>query len=201
MKHIKNIINDHTKVYGLRDNAPQKALRILFNQGLYDECIFEILRHYKLPVKLRVIKGRVNGSVAHIGIPDPMPIYPSQAFKNFRFVLTYDKQASLVSFERFIFVTAHEIGHLLLYGTYSKHKKSEKATDLIAMVMGYDIFYKEFRDQAIVHKQGFLEVVTPSSSGYLSEKETKFALRYLKRKRRWAKWKQFLARIKSRFFK
>lgn len=201
MKHIKCIIDDHIKSYGIRENIPQKALRILFNQGLYDECIWEILKHYNLPVKLRVVKGSVKGSVAHIGIPEPMPIYPSEAFKNYRFVLTYDKENSLSSFERFIFTTAHEIGHILLFGTCNTHKRSEKATDLIAMVMGYDIFYKEFREQIIVYKESFYNVVTASHSGYLTDEETRFALTYLRRIRRYTKWKQFFTKIKNRFFK
>lgn len=184
MKHIQNILDDHIEMYGLRPEISLKALVILFNHNLYEECILEVLRHYNISVKLRIVKTELENANARIRIMDPMPAYNSLEFKNERFVVEYDRKYAVLSMERFIFAIAHELGHVFLYSRFSPHRHSEQATDLIAMVMGFDAAYEKSRMLVVPNQSIFSNKQEFSIVGYLSEEELSFARNYLIKKRK-----------------
>jgi len=171
-------------LYGLKPEISLKALSILFNCRLYEECIIEVLRHYNISVKLRIVKTSNIAANARIALYIPMPNYNSIEFKNLRFVVEYNDKYATLSVDRFIYCIAHELGHVLLHSRFSPHRDSEIATDLIAMVMGFDAAYEKGRTIVTPNQSIFQSKIESSIAGYLSEEELSFARNYIIERRK-----------------
>ena len=172
-------------MYGLKPEIPLKALKIQFNHNLHEECIIGVLSHYNLSLKLRVVTKKLKDyNAAQIQLISPMPKYGSIVFKNLRFRIEYDKSVAGLSVERFLFAIAHEIGHILLLSKDSPHCESEVATDLIAMVMGFDSVYQKSKVVEVFNQSWPYNKIGDSIAGYLSKEEISFARQYIVERRK-----------------
>ena len=101
---------------------------------------------------------RTHEKIASIDLTN-IPLYGTKSFSNKIIWLTIGKSVLFQSVEFFIQVIAHELSHFLLMGLRHPLFKSEKATDLLSMVVGYN---------RIVYKNG-------NMAGYLTPAQTKTA--------------------------
>ncbi len=125
---------DHTNVVGLQTIANR------------------IKDHYKLTCNIVVHESPTtipsdNGrgiSAAWIEIPDKIPDPKSEAFKNFTFNVTVTtdtlKSSSLIVIVMYM---AHELAHAMLHSHDHPDKASEIATDMLAILYGFDNGYFE----------------------------------------------------------
>lgn len=77
-----------------------------------------------------------SNRIAYIEIPANIPIYGTEAFKNFKFKMHVRRFLRIGSFEIFLEAVAHEICHAILYSIKHELRQSEAATDICVMVKG-----------------------------------------------------------------
>lgn len=114
---------------------------------------------------------------AWIRLPNDMPTYGTQAFKDLKldmFILRPFAHQSRC--HEFIAVVAHEFSHVVLESIGHPLRTEEKAVDLTAMLLGFSYSYR-LAAHAVRTYPG--NVVETSRIGYLTEDELNAACRIL----------------------
>lgn len=137
-----------------------------------------------LRVGLRITEGTKEGAPMWIELPKPLPPIGSQAFKGTRVVVNAAKEViGQRSFEWIVAGFAHELSHVVLTSLDHPLQDDEKAVDLTAMILGYDLFMVGARESRIeVSRRRRTERV--EWLGYLTIAERDFARSYLRKIRR-----------------
>ena len=165
--------------YGLYPTVSDTALLIQFTYGLYAECIYEIMRKMGLSNKLKVIcyadyKYPCSESVARILLPQTMPLLGSKGFNSLKIDVEI-RESAKKHFYSFISSIAHELSHLVMYGTKHELCKSEIATDLCMLVFGFQNFVIKGKRMAVWTLLGNKNVTL----GYLSTEQLQYAIGYI----------------------
>jgi hypothetical protein len=131
-------------------------------------------------VEGRLIVGWVNSggpkemadAPAWIGMPEHMPFYGTQAFRETTITM-YVRKSKLAqyTYDQFAILVAHELSHIVLSSIQHPLRRCEKAVDLTAMLLGFRLLYasgayKEW------HSQNRVDVQT---LGYLRPEEVQIA--------------------------
>lgn len=123
----------------------ETELRELFGKNDYTGMV-KIIRD-KLGLDLRVRVGIVNdggpvGAPAWITAPKPMPRFGTAAFRQ-TLVTVFLRKTFLSNhtFEQVVIAIAHELSHIVLFGTNHRLQDREEAVDLTAMLLGYRDLY------------------------------------------------------------
>ena len=178
------------------------------SRGDVEKCIKDIAGHLGLPIAVNityvseeynsnsgsnfesrhVVKtnsaGRgTQGIIAQVAIPNSLPLYGSQALKDFTVNIKLGKNLSGKS--RFITVMAHELSHVVLYSLRHPKKENEFYTDITAMLLGFlEIMEQGRKDEETWTEKGrgFKRLHTKVTRfGYLSDQNFDFAAVKIKR--------------------
>jgi hypothetical protein len=185
-KQIAQYLDLLVKNFGLQNPVPEKALTILFNAKLYNECIKEIKDNLRLACGLKVFHHEDTSfpdrkAEAVIRLLVPMPLYGSKSFDDLSLELHLRKSLQ-ANYYKFMYCIAHEMSHIVLHGTKHALYESEVATDLFVMVYGFESIMAKGR----------------KGCGYLTDKNFEYAQKYLEKIR---KRKAFLQKINTFFRK
>jgi hypothetical protein len=135
-----------TKSFGrARPAVSETAFRELHARKDYNGMVALVKKNLCLGMRLRI--GYVNsGGPAHapcwIGIPENMPSYGTQDFRNC--MLTMHIRKSFLAeapYGAIVVAIAHELSHVVLDATQHPLRKIEPAVDLTAMLLGYRDFF------------------------------------------------------------
>ena len=116
------------------------------------EIAYCIAHHYKLgcAIKMHVSgedKSADNGkavSAAWIEIPKHIPDYKNWEFSDFVFNVFITKNTlENYNLVQMVMVIAHELAHAMLYSRKHVDRDSEIATDMLAILLGFDNVYME----------------------------------------------------------
>lgn len=138
----------------------------LFNKKKYAELISEMKRHMgifcKLSVKYISTDVSEGKSPAYVLLPDFFPAFGSTTYTNMTISLVFYADL-LKSFHKFSMMIAHELSHVVLHSINHPLKKSEEATDIAAMILGFSREYElghttffETETRKILFKVGYL---------------------------------------------
>lgn len=174
MRDVQNMLEYLSRSLPVQERVSDKALRICFHYKLHEECIVEMLRMFRLKIRLRTrIKREENCTEntppAAIYIPDNIPLYP--LLEGYQLEMQC-RELILSSYEMFVLNMSHELSHVVLYSLYHPYKCSEVATDLTSMLLGFsDIIYngRKFCCNGNIYRYG-----------YLSDEEFEFAYWWIK---------------------
>ena len=120
-----------------------ESLRTTASCGL-NELVAVMAKNASLPctVRLRVVEHKRTKPLTRLAWvmnPAKIPPYGSRSLGEETIdVFTYDIFLSESSFESIVFTIAHELSHIVLWSTRSMFAPSERATDVCAMMLGYD---------------------------------------------------------------
>lgn len=175
MTEIESLTRTLIKTFGVKTPVPEKALRILYEAGLYGECIREIMVHFNIPLRLKVkclpgsqsierYLGKPEGgqeSPAMIDATTSEIIRPGGHTEKVLLNATmYVKKDSIMrGFEFFMFLASHELSHLLMYSRNCPLANNEKATDILTLIMGFRKIAKSGRvtqDMMNIYILGYL---------------------------------------------
>jgi len=198
-EEITNILPVLSKTFGIRNDLSQEEtlrLRHVFETCAKKEKFAEFIREIKLmlnlplsfriqyecpriirdaPVPLRkfLLKTLRNqtGRAAWISIPSNFPLYGDPDLEDWTLQININQAFYYESFESFFYCVLHEMNHVLLKLVKPEIWENEKATDLLAMVLGF----------SKIVKVGMTSSVSGQAYGYLSEKEVRFAHRKISR--------------------
>ena len=171
----KDLIDSHLSKLGFKAENPVRhaPLRALYAQRDYTAMAAYVRKTMRLSMRLRI--GLVNNgglpSHAWINLPDPMPMFGTRQFEQ-TVVTMYLRKSFLQSrsFESIIATMAHELAHIVLTSTAHACRKSEEATDLTAMLLGYRDFYR-----LACPLEDLVDTDTYVTTGYLSPLEVTYA--------------------------
>lgn len=115
-------------------------LREAYSRGL--GSLIACMQKHTL-VNCKMTLARVNFGrrdvPAWIVPPRIMPTYGTSDFEQSLFTLYVRKTfEARVSFEGLVFCLAHELAHIVMYSAQSSLRTDEKATDICAMMLGYE---------------------------------------------------------------
>jgi len=140
-----------TNSLGIRPCVPKDRLR-----ELYDKKDFIVMMRYiqktmeleDLEVLIELVDGSDDSdpdpAVAQIFYARYLPPYGSREFRNSSVLVHLEKKfLRYASFESIVATMAHELSHAILFSTGNELQKSEEATDITAMVLGYRDFFKQ----------------------------------------------------------
>lgn len=188
---IHDYINQLVKSYGLQEPIKHQALKVLFDNHLYAECVLDIMKKMGLNNKVKLVSYSyskypgANGSAAFVTIPSNAPPFYSSAFNNLKIEVSIRSDLKN-RYETFIYVIAHELSHIVLRGMKHPLKDSEIATDLFVMVRGFSEIMEKGRI-SIDENYGYLNSLTfKSAKDYIEklhkEKQQDASYREFKRK-------------------
>jgi hypothetical protein len=151
-----------------------------FKQKKYARLISTMKNHLKIPCRLMVKclnypqreTGRLKG--ANICLPEKFPLYGTKEYENLNLTLNFHKEL-LNNYYSFVMMISHELSHIILYSLNHPLKKSEKATDITAIVLGFAYFFE--LGHTIIEEKNFR--LTCYKNGYLSFEELVLILNYL----------------------
>lgn len=188
---IHNYIDRLVKSYGIQEPVKHQALKILFDNHLYAECVLEIMRKMGLNNRVKLISYSYfkypgnNGTVAFVTIPSNAPPFYSSSFNNLKIQVSIRDDLKK-KYETFVYVIAHELSHIVLRGMKHPLKDSEIATDLFVMIRGFNEIMEKGRTSTD-ESYGYLNSVTfKSAKDYIEklhkEKEQDISYQEFKRK-------------------
>ncbi|HPN55136.1 MAG TPA: hypothetical protein PLB52_04415 [Candidatus Moranbacteria bacterium] len=126
---------------------------------------------------------------AKISFPDPTPAFNSRAFETMRAYMIVERWILMMPLETIVSLVAHELAHVLLYSTQSRYCKSEKATDILAMILvGPDIAKKGMR-------------IGNFKLGYLNDEQLEIAYDEIKGKEKISSFSKIRGFVKNVFTK
>ncbi len=187
MQEIELLTRTLIKSFGIKVPVPEKALRILYSQGLYGECLREVMLHFGIPLKIKVIclpgsktieeyTGERNAATAAPAklvtiISSRRSLFWQSDEKIDKATLYIKKDIILLSFEAFMFTASHELSHLFMQNRRHSLASNEKATDILALIMG---FRNLARTGRVTTANGRQHII-----GYLDNAEFDYALRFI----------------------
>ena len=174
LKEIEIMIDELINILAAEPIKSDQALRIQHEHHLYAECVRELLALMRLPsrVKVKMYPDKLwphkPGSAAKIFIPATLPFLYDPAYQKIVFQIDI-RESHTREYIPFLIVTVHELAHLLLHSLQHNLRKSEIATDLVLIVLGFgDIVKQAYNGQARL--------------GYLDYQEFDHALIYFKKR-------------------
>jgi hypothetical protein len=178
-KTIELYIQKIVASYGIYSTVNETALHIQFEHGLYAECVFEIMGKMGLKNKIKLTcyadyKYPCYKSVARIILPQSLPLIGTQRFNSLQIDVEM-RESIKKQFYSFISSIAHELSHLVMYGTKHELHKSEIATDLCMLVFGFSDFVVKGKQMTIWTVLGNKNVTL----GYLSTSQLHYAINYI----------------------
>jgi hypothetical protein len=145
---IDRYLNELCKSFGGKPKPPvaEEALRKMHAKKDYLGMISFVQNNLNLNdikvVPKRVLSGGPEKAVAWVELPPNMPLYGMPDFKGFEVPLRIrDEYINHQPFESVVSTIAHEFCHIVLRSTRNSLDKSEVATDLAAMTLGYHEFF------------------------------------------------------------
>jgi len=93
---------------------------------------------------------------AHVLVSDYWPIYGTSSFKNIEIEIFFKKWLFFAPVEATIFVTSHEMAHILLYALKHPLRENEFFTDVLAIIISGPKIMKEGR-KVSRHTFGYLD--------------------------------------------
>jgi len=137
-----------------RPQADRAALFALYEQKDFSGMMRHVRKELNLDMQLRI--GFVNsGGPTHapawVHLPEPMPMYGSQAFKATK-ITVYLRKAFLeeAPFQVIVCAMAHELSHVVLDSMGHILRRQEEAVDLTAMILGFRDFFLEDTTEQVV---------------------------------------------------
>lgn len=113
-----------------------------FREKRYTDFIAGIRDQLKLSdigLRIQYIKSGGNPNrVAWVSVPNNMPMYGSEAFKNLKLDMTVRKEfLELGDFAVALMIISHEMSHIVLDSLHHELQFTEPAVDLTAMYLGF----------------------------------------------------------------
>ncbi len=129
-----------------------EKLRQFFNSQQYREMVSFMKNHMRIDCRilLKCMDGQnnvtqngdhVRSTPAFVTLPEQFPLYGSTAYKNLQIKLTYYK-AYAERFHYFSMMIAHELSHIVLYSINHELKHNEEATDITAIMLGFETYFE-----------------------------------------------------------
>lgn len=146
------------------------ALKTAFNEERYGEVLVFIKKTLGIGCKINVRCPSAYPETqppACIKVPTFFPLIGTKEYKEMELEIIIRKEV-FDSFHKFMMVLSHEMAHAVLYGINHPLKKSEAATDITAMILGFS------REFFLVHKEVYLRSIFSRSfysPGYLTIEE------------------------------
>lgn len=165
--------------YGIYPIVKETALKIQFDHNLFSECVIEIMKKMGLSNKIRVTcyadyKYPCSTSAARISLPMPMPVFGSVKFNTFQMHIEI-KDSIRKNFYAFVSSIAHELSHVIMFGTNHELRESEVATDLCMLVFGFSDFVRKGKNVTQWTVFGNKNITL----GYLSTSQLNHAVNYI----------------------
>jgi hypothetical protein len=146
---------------------PLDALYSLHKARDYEGLVRLIKKTMNIEVRLRVgwvNRGGPKGAPAWINLPETMPTYGSNAFREMTLTIFFRKSFLEGStYDQATIAIAHELSHVILDSIGHPLRRVEKAVDLTAMMLGFRLLYQsacykeqQVGDMTTVHKLGYL---------------------------------------------
>lgn len=171
---IKSYVDQLRASFGrVRLPIEEEKLRSLYDEREYRGMVCHIRSVLCLDVPIRlglVNKGGLPNTPAWIEMP--MQMFGVGLFGQ-RTVTMYIRKTFLAEsvFEQVVLAIAHELCHIVLYGTGHVLAKQEEAVDLTAMLLGFRDFYVTGCRSS---NRGVISTV-----GYLTPEEVSYAAEYM----------------------
>lgn len=137
---------------GVKPPIPENELRRFYEKNDLTGMIKTIARLLRLqnPIIIRDITEEMKRNkdaliklIASVTIPGSMAPYGTRAFGVMPIELFFNRAyLKIAPFEGIVFTIAHELCHVILHSIGHELKKSEMATDLAAMILGFRNFYR-----------------------------------------------------------
>lgn len=162
-----------------RPAVNQDAFHRLHAAGDFDGMVARMKADFALGMRLRI--GRVNSggpknAPCWIDIPDQMPMYGTQAFRN-TLVTMHIQKAFLAEAPSgsIVVAVAHELSHVVLDATQHELRHKEPVVDLTAMLLGYQDFFLQDSFYTTRESNPIYEKTTKTHIGYLTHEERFYA--------------------------
>ena len=194
LSYVEKCLGMLVASFGLRIPFVPETAAEFFYCRQYGRCIREIKRHFGIGLTLRV--QHIHDQRPGIWFPRDFPIdnllisrfydemrepalvstnnslrlFGTKAFDDSKLMLYLHPRVKEGSFEQFAFVIGHQMAHILLHATFHPLRRSEVATDLLAMVMGL---------HAIIRGAN---IQSSGKIGYLHEEVCSFAFSVLSKR-------------------
>jgi hypothetical protein len=122
--------------------SPQ-TLQNLYDRKDYAAMLGWIKNSMRLDLKvgLRIVNSAESSAPMWVELPKTMPPFGTREFRQIRVVVNVRRD--LLETKPFIWVVAgfaHELSHVVLFSIGHELQHEEKAVDLTAMILGYQIF-------------------------------------------------------------
>ncbi len=167
--------------YSIKCSLPKKTIvdqRLLndyFEAKKYAQLISEMKKHLSIPCRLNVkCLKHAPELVAKIDMPHNFPLYGTKDYEKLVLTMKFNKDL-LNNFHAFVLAISHELSHIVLYSLNHPLKRSEVATDITAIWLGFSYFYE--LGHTIYQKNGLGSSFI--KTGYLSFEELIHVLDYL----------------------
>lgn len=189
--YLKNAIEELEHDLGVKTGIDRKKLINEIKEENIEKAIKLITQHLKLPIKLKVEKGKdfktsgltnvkshkqsLEGITAQVEIPNNIPLYGTKNLIDFPIKVKVSEE-SLVYTHSFAYVIAHEMIHVLLYSKNKKYKDNEFYTDLAVLMLGFKNIYKRGRKIIKIDHDGNKTIRKTKTYGYLDDNQFQFAV-------------------------
>ena|GEM_PF-4830181 len=200
-RDIREKIDKLIPVIGLQSNKP-----INYSKEIYDrtrdirECINFIAKGMGLPIeiKLTYLPPKVNDNIAHVEIPEVMPIWGSPELIGYPVRMTIKLNIESIKYQTFVLVVVHELSHVVLKLFKQELTFDEISVDLVPLLLGYapivEIGRTEYNNLFAVG------AVERKIYGYLDDDQFNTAINYINRKNgRFSIWNSIAKTLEAIF--
>ena len=143
--NVITIVEELHKTLGLpRAQHNEDHLRVAFNLGLTPlACAIGVYARLTCSFTVRPVQversAQKRGFAARIRFSKHVPLHFTQEFARERYeICVAEDLLQYGSFEAITFTLAHEVSHVVLHATRSRLAHSERATEVCAMMLGYE---------------------------------------------------------------
>ncbi len=199
----QNLIDEYiesisTSLGGIKAPIDPEPLEQAFREGRLNRLVRTMMDLAHLNHRMQIAYVRNGGpgqSPVWIKLRTPCPLYGTRAFQEMKPTLYVRKKFfENVPFETIVAGIAHELSHIILWGTHHPLRTLEEATDITAMLIGYVTFFEKgshyieghlsqkLRHRIMHHLFGIstYEKIIEMRQGYLSQEEIEYAAKIIR---------------------
>jgi hypothetical protein len=170
---IESYVNQLRASFGkVRLPIEEEKLRFLYDEREYGAMVHHIktILCLSMPIRLGLVNKGGPNAPAWIERPPYMFLFGAWLSQR-RTVTMYLRKTFLAEsgFEQVVLAIAHELSHLVLYGTGHTLRDQEEAVDLTAMLLGFRDFYVTGCRISSRYQVSVVGYLTPEEVGYAAE--------------------------------
>jgi hypothetical protein len=163
-KEVKHIMFDLIETFGMpKKDVNENDLRVLFENKDYKTLVLVLSDLAGLRIKkLKVIQERdlsharslnEDGEVrGYVAMPKVPPTYGTDEYYHYPWTI-HLLESVKDNFDDFIYSMVHEMSHILLYSHQHVRLKSEEATDLMIIMLGFGKIFHRAHQMHLLNKK------------------------------------------------